>query len=118
MKDNTKNAYLVEPFADDKTTISSIEKLKPYETCSLIVYNTKDNLSFVVKNWDRLAKFRKNFSITFVNPFSKTDKRWAIYPSTHDFVTEKSKIKQSLDVLFSNVEATTKEEIEKIIREQ
>lgn len=116
--DGRKHAYIVEPFLENKDIKSLTEKLKPYEICSLVVYNTKANLDIVTKSWDHLAKFKKNFSINFINPFSKSEKRWAVYPSTHDFVTERSKVSQSLKILFSNVDSASKEEIENILKEQ
>lgn len=115
LKEGKEHAYLVEPFLDNID--SALGKLKKYEHSSLIVYNTNGNFEIVLKNWEKLAKFSRHFSIHFVNPFSKTEKRWAIYPMTHDLVTEKAGLKQGLTALFMTVEATTKEEIERVIKE-
>jgi hypothetical protein len=117
LTDGSKQAYLVEPFLDSKDLNSLTEKLKPYEACSLVVYNTKANFDIVLKNWDKLAKFKKNFSINFINPFSRSEKRWVIYPMTHELITDKSKIGPSLKIFFSNVDSASKEEIEKILKE-
>ncbi|MCX8146893.1 MAG: hypothetical protein N3D84_00285 [Candidatus Woesearchaeota archaeon] len=82
----------------------------------LVVYNTKENIDFLINNWELFSKFNNNFSIFFVNPFSKTEKRWAIYPMTHDIIAERKNLRQSINVLASNVEIITKEEIERIIK--
>ncbi|MBD3313383.1 hypothetical protein GF345_02990 [Candidatus Woesearchaeota archaeon] len=116
MKDGTSQFYLIEPFIDDSSLDSLLDKMKDQEACSLVIYNTKENLDVVTKNWDRLARFRRDFSISFINPFSRTEKRWVVYPATHSLVTDESKIKQSLKVLFSNVEPTNQKDIEKIIK--
>jgi len=116
--DGGKQAYLVEPFIDDKELSKAMDRLKPYEMCSLVVYNTKANLDSVLKHWDKIAGFKKNFSINFINPFSKSEKRWVVYPMTHELVVEKSKIGPSLKILFSNVDPVSKEEIEKILKDQ
>ena len=116
--DGNKQAYVVEPFIDDKDLNKIMDRLKQYEICSLVVYNTKANLDSVSKHWDKIANFKKNFSINFINPFSKSEKRWVVYPMTHELVVEKSKIGPSLKILFSNVDSISREEIEKILKEQ
>ncbi|MCX6706528.1 MAG: hypothetical protein NT001_00075 [Candidatus Woesearchaeota archaeon] len=116
--DGGRHAYIVEPFIDEKDISKTIEKLKPYEMCSLVVYNTKANFDAIVRHWDKIAGFKKNFSVNFINPFSKSEKRWVVYPMTHELVVEKSKIGSSLKILFSNVDAVSKEEIENILKEQ
>jgi len=110
-----KQAYLIDPFLDEKQISTIFERLKGYENCSLVVYNTKDNFDVIVDNWEKFVGFKRNFSISFINPFSRTDKRWVVYPATHSLVTDDSKTKQSLKILFSNVEATTKEDVERIV---
>ena len=81
----------------------------------LVVYNTKENIDFLVKNWDALSKFSRDFSMFFVNPFSRTEKRWAIYPMSHELIVEKKDLKRSIDVISSNVEMATREGITKVI---
>lgn len=81
---------------------------------AIVLFNTKDNLNFVVKNWSDLIKNRK-LILMFLNPFSKTDKMWSVFPQTHDFVSEGKAIKEGLTTLFSNVEESTEQELRKII---
>lgn len=114
MESGEDSAYIVEPFLKEDLG-SILEKLKPYETCALVTYNTKENIDIVLKAWDKLAKFKRNFSINFINPFSKTDKRWALYPMTHDFVTDRKDLKRSISIISSNVEYANKNEIEKVV---
>lgn len=116
LRDGNEHAYLIEPFLDGIAIKDILAKLKGHEYCSLVVYNTRENFDVVVKEWDALSDVKRHFSIHFVNPFSKTEKKWAVYPATHNIITEKSHLKNSLQALFANVDATTKEEIEKIIK--
>lgn len=114
MKDNRKCAYLVEPFVN---TMESISPLKEYDCCFLVCYNTKENFNFLIKNWDALVTFKRNFCVIFINPFSHGEKKWALYPATHDMVSEKESLKPGLQILYSAVDETTPQEIEKVIKE-
>ena len=117
LKDGKEHAYLIEPFLDESNLNAALEKIKGYEYCSLVSYNTEKAFEAVIKNWDKLAKFKRHFSIYLVNPFSKTEKRWTIYPMTHDLITDKAGLKSGLVALFITVEPITKEEIENILKE-
>jgi len=116
LKDGKEQAYLIESFLDSSKIDGILARLKDYELCSLVMYNTKENVDLIAKNWEKIANFKRHFSIHFINPFSRTEKRWSIYPTTHDLVTDKSNIRNSLFILFGSVESTTKEEIEKIVK--
>lgn len=113
LKQCREHVYLIEPFLENID--SALAKLRGYDLCSLVVYNTKENLDTVIKNWDKLAVFKRHFSIVFVNPFSKTEKRWIVYPMTHDMLTDKAGLKPGLMALFSNVEVISMQGIEKIL---
>ncbi|MBU0535346.1 MAG: hypothetical protein KKE20_00105 [Nanoarchaeota archaeon] len=113
MNGGITQALVVEPFLEKSRIDSILKKLSGYEVCSIVCYNTQDNFNAVVESWPVLAKFKRNFSINFINPFSRTEKRWVVYPQTHDLISEK--MKQSLKILASNVETTTKKEIEKVV---
>ncbi|MBI4150488.1 hypothetical protein HY488_03720 [Candidatus Woesearchaeota archaeon] len=113
LRDGKKHLYIIVPFLEDSD--AALARLKDYELCSLIVYNTRQNLDIVIKNWDKLVKFKRHFSIYFVNPFSKLDKRWIIFPTTHQLVTDKTGLKPGLEALFITVDPITKEEVERII---
>ena len=115
MKDSGVRAYLVEPFVPDMGILSPLNN---HDCCFLVCYNTPENLDFLIVNWDALVKFKRNFCMIFVNPFSTTDKKWAVYPATHDIITERPALKSGLQVLFSTVDKTTKEEIERIVKKE
>src|SRR3989344_3561562 len=108
MRDGKKHLYLIIPFVEDID--AALSSLKDYDLCSLVFYNARQNLDAVVKHWEKLVKCKRHFSIYFVNPFSKLDKRWVIFPVTHALVTEKGGLKPGLEALFITVDPITKEE--------
>jgi len=80
----------------------------------LVILNNKENIHKLVEKWSILYP-RKNLAVYFVNPFSKTDTKWVIYPHTHDRITEKPSLKPGLESLSLNVEEITVQELEKLI---
>lgn len=85
------------------------------EPITVVVYNTKENLSALFEGWDEL-KEKKHISILFVNPFAHGDTKWTIYPYTHDRITEKESLELGIKALFSSVELLTERQIESNIK--
>jgi len=112
-KGGRKQVVLIHPFID---SIDSIEKLKDHDDCSLILYNTNANLKVLINDWEKFISFKRQFNIQFINPFSQLEKRWAIFPYTHNMVTEKAGLEFGLKALFNNVEPITKEKLEKVLK--
>lgn len=113
LRDGKKHLYIIIPFIEDMD--AALQRLKDHELCTLVVYNGRQNLDLVIKHWEKLVKFKRHFSVYFVNPFSKLDKRWVIFPWTHQLITDKAGLKPGLEALFITVDPITKEEVEKII---
>ena len=67
---------------------------------TIICLNKKENLNFLVENWENF-KINSKFSIIFVN--IKTGGKWIVYPHTHDKITDKESLKPGLISLFENV---------------
>ena len=76
----------------------------------LVVLNTMENFNFLVKNWNGFARF-KSLCIYFVNPFSKLDKKWVIYPYTHNNYCERNSLERGLKAMFDMVEPLTESSI-------
>jgi len=91
---------------------STLAKIKDTHA-SIVCYNTKENIDFMLKNWETLAKLQ-NFSMFFVNPFSKTEKKWIIYPKTHHALSDNHK--DGIKTLSNNVDLITLKEVENIIK--
>ena len=101
--------YFIEP------VIKKNEAVKD-KAVTLVILNSKENLDFLIKNWDYFVKLGRNFSVFFVNPFSKLEKFWTIYPSVHDFITERPVLSLGLKTMFEQVDAITEAEFEKVIK--
>jgi 2-hydroxy-3-keto-5-methylthiopentenyl-1-phosphate phosphatase len=92
--------YLIRPYMED---FNKILQLLDGNAVTVVVLNTKDNLNILIENWDKLVDYPK-FCILFANPYSELEKKWVIYPKTHQFVTEKSSFGRGLKALFQTVE--------------
>jgi hypothetical protein len=92
--------FLVKPIIKDISEI--VEKLND-EDITIVVLNTKANLDIVIENWSKLKECRK-LCIIFANPDSELEKRWIIFPHTHERVTEKASLTRGLKSLFQTVE--------------
>jgi len=111
-KERTVTHHLV-AFSEDLKPL--IETLDVSANNAIVLYNTSENLKSLIAAWKLLVKI-KNLIIYFVNPFSKLEKKWLVYPSTHDKITEPGTLKQGLLALFEGVEATSQAEIAQIIK--
>ena len=69
----------------------------------LVTANTRDNVEYLIAHWAELVQY-PHLCVYFVNPHSSMDKRWVIFPATHDKITERSALRKGLESLFSTVE--------------
>lgn len=96
--------FIVRPVIEEINDVLS--KFDEERYFGLVLFNTPGNFDLLVKNWDRFAKF-KNLCVYFVNPFSQLDKRWIIYPYTHNNICEKNALEKGLKAMFDMVEPLT-----------
>lgn len=96
---------LVVPVLDDMPEL--FEKLDD-NSIMIITLNSKGNLYNLQNNWDKLSKF-KNLVFYFVNPFSNLEKKWMIYPYTHNRICDPKSLKQGLNSIFETVEEISEE---------
>jgi len=107
-----KQYFTVCPFIKNvQELITALDKEKHI---AWVVFNTAGNLSIIMEQWKQIAEFR-NLSIYFVNPFSATDKRWIIFPHTHERISEKESLEAGLKALFESVEPLTEKTAEILI---
>lgn len=81
----------------------------------IVTFNMKENIDVLVKNWNQLVKF-KFLSVYFVNPWSNTDKKWIIYPYTHNRISDPASLIQGLDSMSQMVEFLTEEQVKSKIQ--
>jgi len=115
-KDSSQLAIVVEPFL---TGMSFIDRLKPFTEkkvkTRLVTANTRDNLKFITANWKPISEFSREFNIIFVNPFSKLERKWMLYPQTHAGIAGKG-FERGLKALFATVEPISEKEFEKLVK--
>lgn len=102
IKTKTGDKYcLIQPVIEN---INEIIKKLDDSFVKLVVFNKKANLNIIIENWSKIIDFPK-FSIMFVNPNSELEKKWVIFPYTHNKITEKVSLKRGLKTLFQTVES-------------
>lgn len=100
--------FIVEPVINDIDKILSQFDEERY--FGLVVFNTTGNFDVLIKNWDRFVRF-KHLCVYFVNPFSQLDKKWIIYPYTHNSICERNSLEKGLRAMFEMVEHLTEEQM-------
>jgi hypothetical protein len=85
-------------------------RFEPGGNYGLVVFNTLSNFNVLIDNWKEFVKF-KGLCVYFVNPSSKLDKRWVIYPYTHNNICEEGSLKAGLKSMFDMVEVLTEAKI-------
>lgn len=72
---------------------------------NIIVFclNTQKNFEYLINNWFFFSKFRK-LAVLFINPDSAKEKKWMIYPYTHNFISDKKTLAQGLKSIADNVD--------------
>jgi hypothetical protein len=111
-KDGKKTYYIVEPFPEDYT--KALETVKE-DSKGLVVYNSSRNFELLLSGWKKIAEI-KSLTIYFVNPFSKTDKRWIITPHTHNLISDSASLKLGLKAMYDMVEPITPEEVAELTK--
>jgi hypothetical protein len=102
-----KMVYYAVPFISDfdKTwdELQGFKKNTNSTDSCIVVFNNKENLDKVIGKWNIVDKDPK-FQIVFANPFSVSEKRWIIIPSTHSRIIEPAALKKGLNSLFETVD--------------
>jgi hypothetical protein len=110
-KDRGIKAFILPDLVECEKAISALDKKSPI---TLVTINSSQNFDTLIKLWKVLKEYEK-LNIFFVNTFSGMDKRWVIYPATHDRIADSSSLKLGLTSMFQMVEPISVEEYEKRI---
>ena len=100
--------FIVRPFIKDINEIT--EKLANEKNISLVLLNSMENFGIICNNWKKFTEL-KSFNIYFVNPFSQLDKKWIIYPYTHERISDSNSLEKGLKSMFEMVEPITEEQL-------
>jgi len=100
--------FIVKPIIEKNDDI--MPKFNEEGYFGLVMFNTLSNFNFLVKDWMKLAKF-KRLSVYFVNPFSQLDKKWIICPYVHNSICDENALEKGLRAMFEMVEPITEDQI-------
>ena len=100
--------FIVMPSINDVDSFTS--KINNKDYFSIVTINSRKNFDNILKNWDKLVHF-KFLNIIFVNPFSETDKKWIIFPNTHQKICDESSLETGLKSMFEMVEPIEEEQL-------
>ena len=100
--------FFIRPLIRDIEEI--IKKMGKEGHYGLVMLNNRENLNIIIKNWKRLVEF-KGLCIYFVNQFSQLDKKWIVFPYTHNRICDDSSLEAGLKAMFEMVEPVTEEDV-------
>ncbi len=106
-KDREQYFIITPKISEIEPIISRINNISYF---SIITLNSRDNLDSLLKNWNRLINF-KFLNIIFINPFSESDKKWIIFPHTHQKICNLPSLESGLKSMFAMVEPISEQEL-------
>jgi len=103
--------FYIDPFLEkiDEQT----KRIKPDSHSIFVCMNTKENFKKLLESWKGLVNF-SHLGIIFLNPFSKTEKLWTIFPHTHNLIADETSLKTGLQTIFDQVEPVERNKVEKM----
>ncbi|MBW3022966.1 hypothetical protein KY308_02595 [Candidatus Woesearchaeota archaeon] len=104
--------YFLDPFLEDID--KNLKAIKEDTDAAIVCFNTKDNFEVLIKKWKDISLY-KHLSMIFLNPFSETQKVWAIYPYTHSRIADEESLETGLKSMFDQVEPVDRARIEKAV---
>ncbi len=111
-RDRILRVFIFPLLKDAEIAVNSCSK---EENVSIITVNNQQNLGTLLNLWKLLIHYPK-LNIFFVNTFSNTDKRWVIYPSTHQRIADQASLTTGLQSMYSMVEPIGIEEYSQKIK--
>jgi len=96
-----ENYFVVMPILNDMNSL--LQRLNGTAHYTIVALNSGENFKTLIENWSKLVHF-KFLNMIFVNPFSNLDKRWVIFPHTHDKICDAASLKTGLKSMFEMVE--------------
>lgn len=106
-----EEVFYIDPFLEKLD--EQLKKIKKDSRPIFVCMNTRDNFKKLLDLWADLITFN-HLGIIFLNPFSKTEKLWVIFPHTHDLIADEASLKTGLQTMFDQVEYVEKSEVERM----
>ena len=79
------------------------------ENPSIVMINSEENVSNLIKRWPELIKNPK-LSIYSINPFSEPDNKWILFPYTHHQISDSENLENGLKTMYETVQPITIDE--------
>ena len=98
-KDKVQNILIIPSLDEISPLMSSFKG----DNNLIVTLNSKESLDFLIIHWKEFINF-KNIVLYFVNPFSALEKKWIIFPHTHNKICDEKTLKQGLISIFQTVE--------------
>lgn len=105
---NREQYFIIAPNIADIDAI--ILRLNNNSYFSIVTLNSRENFNIILKNWHKLISF-KFLNIIFANPFSETDKKWIVFPYTHQRICDENYLENGLKSMFEMVEPIEEEQL-------
>jgi len=103
--------YFIDPFLEKIE--KNLREIKEDSDAFFVCMNTVDNLKKLLAMWNELIRYR-HLCFIFLNPFSRTEKLWTIFPYTHNKIADESSLKTGIQSMFEQVEPIDRKEVEKM----
>ncbi len=100
--------FIILPTINDIDSI--IPRVNNNSHFTIVTLNSKSNFELILKNWSRLVSF-KFLNIIFANPFSELDKKWIIFPYTHQRICDENSLETGLKSMFQMVEPIEEQQL-------
>lgn len=98
--EQNEKGLLIKEKDEEKQIIVSSRLTLPDAEKTIVVANKKENLDFLIENWEQFSK-NEGLKIIFANP--KTNEKWIIIPSHHAKIAEAESLKVGLEAMFNEV---------------
>jgi len=90
----------IEDFGILLKKIKDLEEEHKADKVTLVIYNSKENFSHLLKNWKKLILIEK-MTIIFVN--TECNEKWSIVPYIHNRIADPESLETGLKSLFESV---------------
>ncbi len=103
--------FYIDPFLEKIG--EHLKKIKKDSHSIFVCMNTKENFKKMLELWNELVDF-SHLGVIFLNPFSKTEKLWTIFPHTHNLIADEASLKTGLQTMFEQIESVERSGVEKM----
>lgn len=111
-KSKGKEAAIIKPILNNlKEDLEKFSK-EDLDRWFIITLNNENNFKYLLDNWINLIQYKK-LCIYFVNPYSRLEKKWIIFPFSHSLISERD-VEKGLRSLFETVSTLSLKEYQKL----